>query len=179
VSDTATVIDHVTLAGRFNARLGRRLGVLLIGGAAEPVYLPPTAARPAWIRYARDHAASVLHELAHWCHASAAARCREDYGLAYEPPPRDGAAQRRFYAAEVPVQALEKLLCEAVGLEFRCSDDNPGVALGPDRGEFEARVEAACDYLRRQGPDATTRAVRDAVTADWRPGRSDLLRSCT
>lgn len=177
MSDTATVVDHVTLAGRFNARLGRQLGVLLIGGAAEPVYLPPTAARPAWIRYARDHAASVLHELAHWCHASPAARRCEDYGLAYEPPPRDGPAQRRFYAAEVPVQALEKLLCEAVGLPFRCSDDNPGVAFGPDRGAFEARVEAACGDLRRQGPDATTRAVRDALTADWRPDSSDLLRS--
>lgn len=178
MSHAAAVVDHVTLAGRFNARLGRRLGVVLIGGAAEPVYLPPTAARPAWIRYARDHAASVLHELAHWCHASPAARRCEDYGLAYQPPPRDGAAQRRFYAAEVPVQALEKLLCEAVGLPFRCSDDNPGVESWPDRREFEARVDAACDLLRRRGPDATTRAVRDALTSGAGPVLPDALRSC-
>jgi len=170
VSRQAAVPDHVTLAGLFNARLGRHLGVVLIGGGAEPVYLPATAARPAWIRYARDHAASVLHELAHWCHASPAARRREDYGLAYQPPPRDRAAQRRFYAAEVPVQALEKLLCEAVGLPFRCSDDNPGAALGPDRGEFEARVKGACRALRRQGPDATTRAVLNALSPGWHAG---------
>lgn len=174
----AAGVDHVTLAGRFNARLGRRWGVLLIGGAAEPVYLPATAARPAWIRYARDHAASVLHELAHWCQAGPAARCHEDYGLAYEPPPRDSAAQRRFYAAEVPVQALEKLLSEAVGLPFRCSDDNPGVALGPERGEFEARVDAACEDLRRQGPDATTGAVLDALTGGWWADRAAARGSC-
>jgi len=163
--------DHGSLAGRFNGRLGRRLGVVLIGGAGEPVYLPATATRPAWIRYARDHAASVLHELAHWCHASPAARRHEDYALVYEPPPRDAAAQRRFYAAEVPVQALEKLFAEALGLEFQCSDDNPGTELGPDRGAFQDRVEAACERLRlrRRGPDATTRAVLDALKPRWRP----------
>ena len=51
------------IAGCFNRGLGRLHGVRLIGGAAEPFYLPGKEDRQALIRYTRDYAASALHEL--------------------------------------------------------------------------------------------------------------------
>lgn len=161
-------MDHRVLAGRFNARFGRRAGVLLIGGAAEPLYRPSRGGRPARIHYAHDHVRSVLHEIAHWCLADVEARRREDYGLIYEPPPRCARAQARFYAAEVPVQALELLLARACGVDFRFSADNPGADDGPDRRAFERRVLARCRVLQETGPGPCATAVLNALNPDWR-----------
>lgn len=173
---------HREIAGRFNARFGpgsRSVGTgratVLLGGAAEPVYLPATADRPAVIRYTLDFAASALHEIAHWCLADAAARRRVDYGLGYEPPPRAAAAQARFYAAEVPVQALELLLCRACGVPFNFSADNPGADSGPARRRFEAQVVAAHDVLLSNGTNRRTRAVLAALNPSR--GRRETLRS--
>lgn len=173
---------HREIAGRFNARFGpgrRRSGAgratLLMGGAAEPVYLPGTADRPAVIRYTLDFAASALHEIAHWCLADAAARRRVDYGLGYEPPPRSAAAQARFYAAEVPVQALELLLCRACGVPFNFSADNPGADGGPARRRFEVQVLEAHELLQSVGPNRRTRAVLAALNPVW--DRPAALRS--
>jgi elongation factor P hydroxylase len=114
------------IAGCFNRHLGRRHGVRLVGGAAEPLYLP---GQEGWsvIRYTRDYAASALHELAHWCIAGAERRRRVDYGYWYAAPPRTPADQMAFVAAELPVQALESVLASACGVEFRVSVDDPHV----------------------------------------------------
>ncbi len=160
--------DHRSLAGRFNAGVGRELGVQLVGGADEPVYLPRRGSRPAWIRYARDHTASVLHELAHWCLATPAERERVDYGLQYRPPPRTLAEQRGFYRAELPVQALEKLLCAACGLDFEVSDDNPGRDYPAERAAFARHVDEACDALCRHGPGSDATRLLDALAPGWR-----------
>lgn len=161
-------VDHRVLAGRFNAGIGRELGVRLVGGADEPVYLPGRGARPAWIRYARDHAASVLHELAHWCLATPAERNLVDYGLQYRPPPRTPAEQRRFHRAELPVQALEKLLCAACGVAFQVSDDNPGQDYPAERARFARRVDEACAALCREGPGADAARLLDGIAPAWR-----------
>lgn len=161
-------MDHRVLAGRFNARFGRPAGVLLIGGAAEPLYRPPREGRPARIHYAHDHARSVLHEIAHWCLADAGARRREDYGLIYEPPPRCPRAQARFYAAEAPVQALELLLARACGVDFRFSADNPGADDGPARQAFEQQVLARSQVLLETGPGPCATAVLNALNPGWR-----------
>jgi elongation factor P hydroxylase len=161
---------HAEIAGRFNARFrghGPR-GVLLIGGAAEPVYLPATRRRPALIRYTRDFAQSALHEIAHWCQANAAARRLVDYGLWYDPPPRTAAAQARFYAAEVPVQALEMLLAHACAVPFHFSADNPGADAGPARQRFEHQVRVACRALVEDGLNLRARAVLTALNPHWR-----------
>jgi elongation factor P hydroxylase len=161
---------HAEIAGRFNARFRRQgpRGTILIGGAPEPVYLPATRQRPALIRYTRDFAQSALHEIAHWCLADAAARRQVDYGLWYQPPPRSAAAQDRFYAAEVPVQALEMLLARACAVPFHFSADNPGADGGPARQRFERRVREACGAILENGLSLRAQAVLTALNPRWR-----------
>jgi elongation factor P hydroxylase len=159
-------IDHRVLAGRFNARLGRPMAVRLVGGAEEPLYLPPRGPRGAIIRYARDHAQSVLHELAHWCLAGAERRRLVDYGYWYEPPPRCAVRQARFFRAEAPVQALEMLFARACGLTFHFSTDDPEARRNAAQERFEADVTARYRALRRDGPSGDALAVLRALTAD-------------
>lgn len=165
-------MDDRQIAGRFNARFGRAAGTLLLGGAPEPLYRPGGRGRPATIRYTRDYARSALHEIAHWLLASPAARGRVDYGLWYLPPPRRAADQARFYAAEVPVQALEMLLSQAAGVAFRFSADNPGGDDGRARQRFEAQVRTRFAGLCRQARDGEIRdpditAALDALNPHW------------
>jgi hypothetical protein len=171
-------VDHREIAGRFNARVGRRAGTLLVGGAAEPLYLPAGGRRPAIIRYTRDYARSALHEIAHWCRADPRRRSQVDYGLWYQPPPRPAAMQARFFAAEVPVQALEMLLAEACGLAFHFSADNPGAADGAERCAFEQRVRQRFARLCAGVPDATTGAVLDALNPGWPELAAAALARC-
>lgn len=166
-----TPLDHGAISERFNARFAAtRLDrpTMLVGGAEEPVYLPARDGHAAIICYTRDYPRSALHELAHWCLASPEARELEDYGLGYLPPPRSVAEQQRFYAAEVPVQALEMLLCRACRIEFRFSADNPGADGGPDRLDFERRVTAAARTLLQVGPGAAAASVLDLFDPHWR-----------
>lgn len=156
-------VDHRDLAGRFNARLGRRVGTRLVGGASEPEYLPPQGRRPAVIRYTRDHAQSVLHELAHWCLAGPARRRLVDYGYWYQPPPRTASQQARFFRAEVPVQALEMLLARASGVPFHFSIDDPTAVRGPDHAHFEQAVIARCHALERDGVTGDALSVLRAL----------------
>lgn len=175
-------MTHRWIAGRFNTRFGRRAGVLLLGGAAEPLYTPGRGRYPALIRYTRDYARSALHEIAHWLLARPDRRELVDYGLWYRPPPRSAAQQARFYAAEVPVQALEMLLSEAAGVSFRFSADNPGVDQDAARLGFESRVRerflGLCRRAAGRGaplPEETA-AVLDALNPAWRATLDERLR---
>ncbi len=162
-------MDDRQIAGRFNARFGRRAGTMLLGGAPEPLYLPGDGRRPALIRYTRDHAASALHEIAHWCLAGDRRRRLVDYGFWYRPPPRSAAEQARFYAAEVPVQALEMALAAACGVPFHFSADNPGDDGGAARRQFEKRVRER--FLRlccEAGPCGEAAVVMAALEPRWR-----------
>lgn len=97
----------------------------LIRGGDEPLYRPPTRYRPwAEIVYARDLAASCLHEAAHWLRAGRARRRLADYGYWYEPDGRDDAAQARFEQAEIEIQAIEWILAACAGVRFHVSADN-------------------------------------------------------
>jgi hypothetical protein len=120
------------------------------------LYLPACRRRPALIRYTRDYACSALHEVAHWCLADPSSRHQVDYGFWYQPPPRNPEDQRRFYAAEAPVQALEMLLTGACGLVFHFSADNPGADGGAARHAFEARVRRRFLALCADGADGMT-----------------------
>lgn len=97
----------------------------LVRGGDEPLYRPATRWRPwAEVIYARDLAASCLHEAAHWLRAGRERRQLVDYGYWYEPDGRDDAAQARFEQAEVEIQAIEWILATCAGVRFHISADN-------------------------------------------------------
>jgi elongation factor P hydroxylase len=147
------------IAGRINVLIGPRYGTLLVGGAPEPEYLPPVGRRRAIIRYTRDYARSVLHEIAHWCLADPVCRALPDYGLSYVAPPRAAPEQAAFFAGEERVQALESILALACGLKFQVSADQ----IGEDVRVFEQKVAARAHAIRRRGLCGCAREVLDAV----------------
>ena len=133
------------IAGAFNREFSVSHGTVLVGGGAEPLYVPdvrlPGGSRRAVIRYRHDYAASALHEAAHWCLASGAARRLVDFGCVYDPPPRDANRQRAFFEAEAAVQVLERALASAAGRCFQVSADDPHAAPRLVE-EFDRRVRA-------------------------------------
>ena len=100
------MITDREIAGRFNALVGHRYRTLLMGGAQEPLYLPRTDRPRAIIRYTRDYAQSVLHEISHWCQAGCERRRLLDYGYWYVSPPRSSSEQAAFFRAEDELIAL-------------------------------------------------------------------------
>jgi elongation factor P hydroxylase len=158
-------MDDRQIADCFNSLFERQ--VRLVGGGREPFYQPAVSGRPAVIRYTRDYAQSALHEIAHWCLATPAARRQTDYGLAYQPPPRSPADQAKFYADEVPVQALEWVFARACGVTFSLSADNPGMDHDPTRPQFERRVRAAHRRLLKVGLPDPAKEVLAALNPQW------------
>ncbi len=112
------------LAWQFNRTFNRSHRVLCLGAAQDPSYDPGTPGGYAILRYRQDFAASVLHEVAHWCLASGEQRQLVDLGLHYIPPPRCSQAREVFFKSELPVQALESVFAAAAGLMFQVSADD-------------------------------------------------------
>ena len=97
----------------------------LIGGAAEPEYVPADSRGGLHrVVFTRDYFRSALHEIAHWCVAGPERRLLSDFGDWYAPDGRTAAQQQAFESVEVKPQALEWLFCEAAGHPFRVSLDN-------------------------------------------------------
>ena len=109
------------LSGCFNRAFSLTENTVLEGGANEPYYRPGS---PNVIYFREDYSRSALHEVAHWCVAGAARRGLPDYGYWYAPDGRDEAQQAAFYGVEVRPQAIEKMFCEALGIDFKVSVDN-------------------------------------------------------
>ncbi|HEY7884010.1 MAG TPA: elongation factor P hydroxylase, partial [Cellvibrionaceae bacterium] len=121
----------------------------LLGGGAEPVYLPADKDSGCHrIIFTQDYAASALHEIAHWCVAGRARRQLEDYGYWYAPDGRSLCQQQEFERVEVRPQALEWLFAEAVGLRFRVSADNLAAGLGASHRFKEAIHAQVLDFCR-------------------------------
>ena len=108
----------------FNSTFEEKYRVRLIGGAAEPIYLPPTDKKTGAICFREDFVSSALHEVAHWCLAGRDRRKMIDFGYEYISPPRDEIAQKIFLHAEARVQGLERLFSEVSGVSFSASLDN-------------------------------------------------------
>lgn len=128
VSRICTLFDR-TFFEDFNTRL--------VAGAGEPLYEPGP---PAIIYSRHDYAASALHEVAHWCIASATRRLKTDYGYWYLGD-RGVDEQRNFEQVEARPQALEWIFSEAAGVPFRVSADNFDDAT-TDMDALRARVRA-------------------------------------
>ena len=97
----------------FERCLGCAYQTLLVGGYAEPEYLPAVAGGCAEIRFREDFLSSALHEVAHWCIAGEVRRQCRDFGYWYRPEGRDARQQMAFERAEVRPQATEWLFSRA------------------------------------------------------------------
>lgn len=139
-------VTQAEVVACFNTAFAAEFGVRMVGGATEPAYLPRTPRRAAIIYCREDFASSALHEAAHWLVATKSQWAFEDYGQIYVPPPRNPAAQARFYAAELPVQALECWLARRAQIPFHASADDPDSSL-PVLRAFQARVEQIAAWL--------------------------------
>jgi elongation factor P hydroxylase len=157
------VIDDRAIAGRINAYIRSRYGTLILGGAREPLYQPPVGRSRAIIRYTRDYAQSVLHEVAHWCLAGDERRLLEDYGYWYDPPPRSRQQQAAFFAAEERVQALESLFAAACGLRFHVSVDQPGT----EAGDFAASVRDRAARWSLEGLKGRAAEIHRLLGRPW------------
>jgi len=117
--------SHQDLIILFNNLFKETEQAILIGGAAEPLYLPKDSTRPFnQIIFTQDYFASALHEIAHWCVASKARRQSVDYGYWYNPDGRTAEQQILFEQAEIKPQAMEWIFSMAAGYRFRVSADN-------------------------------------------------------
>ena len=97
----------------------------LIGGAAEPIYLPANAEQPFHhLMYRQDYLSSALHEIAHWCIAGVDRLLKRDFGYWYQPDGRSVEEQMQFQLVEVKPQALEWMFANACGHSFNISLDN-------------------------------------------------------
>ncbi|MEH6670751.1 elongation factor P hydroxylase [Halopseudomonas sp.] len=162
--------DCQDLIRLFNACFSGDYNTVLLGGAAEPEYLPADAEhRHHRILFTRDYFRSALHEVAHWCVAGAERRLLPDFGYWYAPDGRDAQQQRAFEQVEVKPQALEQLFCEAAGHRFSVSMDNLG-GEPTDPEPFRLAVQAQRDrYLAEGLPERPVRFIR-ALTGFYRPG---------
>ncbi len=148
-------MQHVAIAACFNREFADSHNTVMLGGAAEPLYLPATAQAAAQLFYREDYAASALHEAAHWCIAGRQRRTLVDFGYAYQPPPRSPEQQALFFNLELRTQTLERVFAQAAGVEFQPSADN----LACNTGEFAQQIEAT---LPQVGAWLTTPAGKRA-----------------
>lgn len=157
-------MDHRHIAACFNACFEQSEMTSLIGGSAEPLYVPGNGEQLARLYYREDYAASALHEIAHWCIAGRDRRKREDFGYEYTPAPRTAQQQGKFYALERRTQALESIFAEAAGLKFRVSADN----LAAEATEFARAVQHLVPQVRQwmlQSVDSRARTFARALAA--------------
>ena len=148
--------DSSRLITLFNSVFGASDKTELVGGAAEPYYLP---GKPHRIYFRADYVRSALHEIAHWCVAGDRRRCLPDYGYWYSPDGRDVIQQHAFFTVEARPQAIERCFCQAIGVSFSPSVDNVDVDIEPQQlRHFEARLDDW--YSRFQSTGLPSRAAR-------------------
>ena len=138
---------------------------MLVGGGAEPPYLPSStpSRRPHRVIYREDYLASALHEVAHWCLAGIERRKLEDYGYWYSPDGRSREEQSAFENVEARPQALEWILSDTCEFVFQLSADN--LTLGVESSDrFESEVETQRKLLLAKGLPARAALYRDQLT---------------
>lgn len=113
------------LIALFNQCFEQEYRTRLVKGGDEPIYLPLAEDRSFnELHFAHGFFASALHETAHWLIAGEQRRKLVDFGYWYKPDGRTASEQSRFEQVEVKPQALEWILAQAAGFQFRVSADN-------------------------------------------------------
>ena len=171
---TAVVPDAAALVALFNATFATTENTVLVGGGAEPEYLPATAEAPARIIFREDFASSALHEVAHWCIAGSARRQLHDFGYWYNPDGRTPLQQAEFERVEVKPQAVEWALSRAAGIRFHLSADN--LASGPQGNDASAAFRDAvfqqCQHYFANGLPPRAQRFFDALRERFQSGQS-------
>jgi len=171
---TAVVPDAAALVAVFNATFAVTENTVLVGGGAEPEYLPATTDAPARIIFREDFASSALHEVAHWCIAGPARRQLHDFGYWYNPDGRSPQQQAEFELVEVKPQAVEWALSRAAGLRFHLSADN--LASGPQGNDASAAFRDAvfqqCQQYFANGLPPRAQRFFDALRVHFQPGQT-------
>lgn len=155
------------IAAVFNLEFAVSHRTRMVGGGAEPLYIPATQTRPALVVFTRDYPASALHEAAHWCLVGSRRRQQRDYGYWYVPGPRDAQQRRAFFAAELDVQALEAIFAAVAGVRFVVSADDFDAP--PDElGQFAADVQQRAAKRTRGLLPARAERFVAALKAEFR-----------
>ncbi|TXS91198.1 elongation factor P hydroxylase [Parahaliea aestuarii] len=138
----------------------------LLGGAAEPEYVPAGEPGPGGpcayhrLYFREDYFASALHECAHWCIAGPGRRQLRDFGYWYAPDGRSVEQQAAFQQVEVAPQALEWYFARACGYPFRVSLDNLAGGEAARREEAAFRIAVTAEANRRRGDGLPPRAAQ-------------------
>ena len=169
--DIANRIGRV-FNGLFAASTHTERRTVMMGGGAEPLFLPATDDQPARLVFTRDYASSALHEAAHWCIAGAARRRQIDYGYHYDAPPRTAQQRHRFFDLELRCQAMELLFTTAARQPFRVSIDDldtpPERAMQISAADFATDVHAAAIAMNARGLPSRAARLRDALSAEFK-----------
>lgn len=159
----------------FNGLFATSARTVMVGGGAEPLFLPASCDRPARLVFTRDYVSSALHEAAHWCIAGAARRRLIDYGYHYYAPPRTAAQRQRFFTLERCCQALELLFATAAGQTFQVSIDDLDApsdrAIATSAANFDTEVRAAAIAMDARGLPPRAAQLRDALAAEFNSNR--------
>jgi elongation factor P hydroxylase len=161
---SAQVQDHhyQDLIGLFEQTFFNDFNTRLVKGGDEPIYLPAgTECEYHRIIFARGFYASALHEIAHWCIASAERQLKEDWGYWYLPDGRTAKQQKRFEQVEIKPQALEWAFCVASGFKFNVSADNLSGDCEADHQGFKRQVyQQVLVYLQTGFPLRAARFIK-------------------
>ena len=150
------------LIGVFDDLFAAEFNTRLLGGVAEPVYIPAGHSAANAINntaiadiceyhrlfFREDYFSSALHESAHWCIAGTERRLKVDFGYWYNPDGRSQQQQSVFEQAETQPQALEWMFSVASGQRFRISADNLASAIGASEKFIQAvagQAQSWCD----------------------------------
>lgn len=152
-----------SLVQLFNQLFQNSEKTILQSGGAEPIYLPADNNCVFHkVVFTRDYVASALHEVAHWSLAGKKRRQQVDYGYWYSPDGRSVEQQRSFEQAEIKPQALEWVLSQAAGLNFRISADNLNAQEGPSE-DFKHRVWQQAQSFCADGIPRRAKLYADAL----------------
>lgn len=163
------------LVAIFAQVFGENYRTELVGGAEEPLYLPPAGSDGrAYIYFTRDYFSSALHEVAHWCVAGEQRRNQVDYGYWYAPDGRSESQQKAFEKAEVAPQALEWVFSVACGVRFRISVDNLEGGLEAS-GEFREAVWEQVHLYCKQGLPQRAHDFSQALATEFAQGDPLLI----
>jgi elongation factor P hydroxylase len=154
------------LIGVFDSLFSTEFNTRLLGGVAEPVYIPAGCSAADAIDdkslvdicdyhrlyFREDYFSSALHESAHWCIAGAERRLKVDFGYWYNPDGRSQIQQSVFERAETRPQALEWMFSVACGQRFRISADNLAADIGASEEFIQAVVAQAKNWCNSSMP---------------------------